>query len=144
VREDFGSSLFKVQGEEATVADTMAVLRAIVESSDARAKCGGLSGFIRDMQQKERQERAENMASIYFSAHEPPSPEKLYTVGHQTTPWFVDRCCPPPFSKWKKHIRANYDKRGKATSASVHHQEVMDILRAIEHLWGVHGHLLRA
>lgn len=100
-----------------------------------------------------REERAENMASIYFSVHAPPAwedepgkPKGAATtnIGWIATPMFVNKVCPPPFSKWKNHITAVYDKRGKASSATVVNGEVTSILRAIEALWGVPGHLLRA
>lgn len=152
MNDDFGSSLFKVQGEEATPADTLSVLQAIVESKDARAKCGGLSGFVRDLPVALREERAQNMASIYFSVHAPPPWEDetgkphgspTTNIGWAATPAFVNTTCPPPFSKWKNHVKAVYDKRGKASSAVVVNHEVAAILHAIEQLWGVPGHLLR-
>ena len=148
---DFGSSLFKVQGEEASPADTMSVLQAIVENKDARMKCGGLSTFIRDLPLAQREERAQSMVSIYFSVHAPPPWEDekqphgspTTNIGWAVTPAFANTVCPPPFSKWKNHIQAVYDKRGKASSATVVSREVASILHAIEQLWGVSGHLLR-
>lgn len=140
--QDFGSSLFKLHGEEATPADTLSVLSTLVNQPSARAKCGGLGGLVLDAPLSQREERAENMASIYFSVHAPPEASSAQP-GAAGTPAFVNKVCPPPFSKWKNHIRAVYDKRGKASSATVESSEVISILRAIEALWGVPGHLLR-
>lgn len=140
--EDFGSSLFKLQGEEATPADTMAVLSSIVASHETRSKCGGFSRFVRDLPESRRHVMAQSMAAIYLSLYRPPEDEKL-GKNYIAAPALVAHCCPPPFSAWKNHVTAKYEKSGKASSATVRSEEVADVLRAIEQLWGVSGYLLK-
>lgn len=142
VSEDFGSSLFKLQGEEATPADTMAVLSAIVSNREARSKCGGFSRFVRDLPQSRRYDMAESMAAIYLSLYRPPE-DAVLSASYTAAPALVVRCCPPPFSMWRKHIDARYDKSGKASSAIVRSEEVAEVLKAIEQLWDAAGHLLK-
>jgi hypothetical protein len=141
--EDFGSSLFKLQGEEATPADTLSVLSSIVLNPETREKCGGFSRFSRDLPIQRRHDFAESMVAVYLAVHAPPEGGRM-SCTCAASPAFVSRCCPPPFSRWKNHIEGRYDKRGKASSAIIRSDTVYSVLTAIEQLWAVPGHLVKA
>lgn len=138
--EDFGSSLFKIQGGVPSSADTLSVLHVIVTSKEARQKCSGLSGLVSDLDSRERQDRCRSMVSIYFAVYAPEAGILLPLF--QTTPDFVRSCCPPPFSKWREKVVAIYDKKGRPSSATVD-SSVLSVLQALESLWGVPGYLVR-
>jgi hypothetical protein len=140
---DFGSSLFKVQSGSASFADVLSVLRNIIEDERARQWCSGLSNLVNDMAEKDRQDHCESMVSVYFANHAPVGdpPPKTQVLPYDGSVYFVNQCCPPPYSKWTGHVRADYDKKGKPTRASMT-APIGEVLVALEHLWGVPGHLV--
>lgn len=143
---DFGSSLFKVQSGEASFADILSVLKAIAEDPRARQRCAGLGNLVNDMSEAERKQNCEALVSVFFSNYAPEDlPDQSASAmiaTHDATVFLVSKCCPPPYSKWVKHVLAVYDKNGKATRATVV-ASVAEILGALEQLWGVPGHLVQ-
>ena len=140
---DFGSSLFKVHSGTASLADVLSVVRLLEESASVRERCSALSNFVSDMPESARSGNCEAVASIFF-AHS-AIPEKVEAPAkhaYQATAWFTRMICPPPKSRWQAHVAAHYDKKGHPLRATIS-EPVGDVLRAIENLWGVPGHLIR-
>ncbi len=126
------------------MADILSVLRVLEQDELTRQRCAGLSSLVADLPEKERRDHCEAMASVYFDAHEPPAEELLQPSlpeRYQGQLAFVSSCCPPPRSKWERYVRADYNKKGRPTRATMS-PGVAGILTALESLWGVSGHLV--
>lgn len=141
---DFGSSLFKIQSGVASMADVLSVFTALVSDERARQRCAGLSGLVADLPESERKQHCESMASVYFYSFDPPK-ETLLSQGqplsYQAQVAFIAQCCPPLRSKWEGCVRADYNKNGKPTRATIS-TAVAEVLQALEALWGVPEHLV--
>lgn len=143
---DIGGAILRAQTGRARESDIYAIIRRLLDDADFReARVGAVGQLTAEIPEFERQEICRAMAILLLADFKPPASMVVdRTEYHHTTPPFVRYCAPSPGGPWQEmgHIQAEYNSKAQAKYVQVS-PYLRDLLRALEDMWNVGGHLLK-
>jgi hypothetical protein len=143
--DEIGAAVIRLQHDNATEGDLDAVIRMVLKSAAFRERCQLLGHIAKHLPERKRQENAEAMACVAFCKHGPmeeiSASQEEKEKWPKATPVFIIQAAPAKDNKWEDHLLAQYAKSNRASWARLS-PYAQAIVRAVEEMWGVKGHLL--
>lgn len=142
---DVGAAVIRLQHDTASMGDVAQVANILIASRSFRERCSVLGQMAGHLPERKRQENAEALCSIIFEKHAPAEEAPAFTEGRwvAVSPMFIVDSSPMQGGAWDAHFQATYAK-SRAMQAAKVSPYCAEIIRSVEEMWGLSGHLLDA